>query len=86
MLPECLGNIIKMLQQYCYYLIITTTTAATAAERQVRPKYIFNKINITISNNAFLLYYPFSTLSDLLLTKNHSSILNKYLAKHQAKR
>ena len=81
MLPECLGNTVEMSQRCCCYPIVAATTAAAAAERQARLKYVFSRANATISNNAFLLYYPFSTLSDLLSTENHLSMPNKYLAR-----
>ena len=81
MLSECLGNTVEILQRYYCYPIIAATTAAAIARRQIRLRYIFNKVNITIFNNALFLCYPFSTLSDLLSTENHSLILSRYLAK-----
>src|SRR2546423_9638645 len=85
MLSECLGNTVEILQRYYCYPIIAATTTAAAARRQVRPRYIFSKINITIFNNTFFFCYSFFILSDLLSTENYSLILSRYLARHQAR-
>src|SRR5436305_12824096 len=86
MLSECLGNTVEMPQRCCCYPIVAATTAAAAARRQVRPRCIFSRANAAISNNALFLYCPFSILSDLLSTENHSLIPSRYLARRQARR